>query len=248
MWDLVKRSPSRRLEYKGVNLEHLHRALHGLTVRECRPGPDFIDSQAGRRFADIAGGIATQKDAPALLLLLSYLLCEGAATQPLIESGLNEKLLLALLTEPPEELREPSALSFDFSQLVMDQARLSDDAQQTLEIAWILREGSDLRGTDLLRGLVATSNPMEKRNVQTLLKGISGDDFSSLLTASRAAEPKARVVLSPEIHRIMGCALREAGPVALINNLHLLTGLAECGNEMLNRRGVNADKIRGYLG
>ena len=247
MSDLIDRPLTSLLEYKGVNVEHLHRSLHGLTVRECRPGPDFIASPAGRRFQDIAAKLATKKDAPVLLLLLSYLLCEGAATQPFLESGLNEELLLALLAEQPEELRQPPTFSFDFSNLVMEQARLSDEAQQTLEIAWILREGADLQGTDLLRGLVATSNPMEERNVQILLKQISGYDFSSVLGTSRAAEPRARVVLSSEIHRVIDCALREAGPVALVNNIHLLIGLAECGNEMLNRRGVSAEKIRGYL-
>jgi len=248
MSDLVDRSLTHLLEYKGVNVEHLHRALHGLTVRECRPGPDFIASPAGRRFAGIALKMATKKDAALILLLLSYLLCEGPAARPFLKSGLSEELLVGLMEEHPEELRQPRTFSFDFSQLVMEQSRLGDDVQQTLEIAWILREGAELRGTDLLRGLVATSNPMEEYNVDILLRQISGDDFSTVLATTRAAEPRARVKLSPEIHRIMDCALREAGPVAVVNNFHLLIGLAECGNRLLTDRGVTAEKIRGHLG
>lgn len=249
MTDLLDRAITSTLEYKGVDVQSLHRQLHGLTVRECRPGPEFIDTKAGRRDSKLAAKMSTKQDAGLLLLLLSYLLCEGRAAAPFRQAGLTEKLIVDLLEEHPEELRRPPTFTFDFSLLGVEAGRLDFDARLAVELAWTLREGPELRGHDLLRGLVAASNPLQELNVQLLLIKIAGYDFMDTFFHDQHFAPsQSEVQLAEEIPRIFRAAVREAGPGGSIGSFRLLIGLAEVGNELLASKGVTPEKIRRQLG
>ena len=249
MVDLIDRALASTLDYKGVDVEKLRVGLHGLTVRECRPRPEFKSTPAGRRFSEISARLATKKDAVLTLLLLSYLLCEGPAAGPFLQAGLNEELLVGLLEEHPDELRRPPNFKFDFSQLGIEADRFSFDASHAIELAWLLREGPVMCGHDLLRGLVVSSDPMEEFNVHRLLTRLTGYDFlETFVRDKRFAGAQSEVELDPEVHRILDTAVREAALGGPINSVHLLIGLAQNGNEMLARKGVTAEKIRKHLG
>lgn len=158
---------------------------------------------------------------------LSYLLCEGPASGPFLQAGLNEELLVGLLEEHPDELRRPPNFKFDFIQLELAADRLSFDASHAIEMAWFLREGPILRGHDLLRGLVAASDPAEEINVHLLLTKLTGHNFMEIFVRDkRFAGAKSEVGLDPEVHRILETAVREAVPGGPINSFHLLIGLA----------------------
>ena len=105
-----------------------------------------------------------------------------------------------------------------------------------------------MRGHDLLRGLVAASDPMEEINVHLLLTRLTGHDFLEIFVRDkRFAGVQSEVALDPEVHRILEKAVREAGPGGPINSFHLLIGLAQVGNELLARKGVTVEKIRKHL-
>lgn len=123
--------------------------------------------------------------------------------------------------------------------------RLSLESRNTLVLSWLQRDGPDLDGRALLRGLIAFSNASEAGNIHELLKSLRPEaPFAEVAPRIDFNDEIVPPCFSAEMYRVMVVAMREAAPHRKISNLDLLIGLAECGQELLAREGITADEIR----
>ncbi|MFN8610229.1 MAG: hypothetical protein U0931_22015 [Vulcanimicrobiota bacterium] len=228
-----------RLKALKVNLELLGKSLSGLTLRQCRPAADFLQTLAGQRYLQLVKGHTSHALARPVFLLLAYLLSGGPAALPLSQAGVTEELLLKLLTE------EAARPLVDFAAVLgPGWQRLSGEARYTFQVAWRYRAAPLLQGEDLLRALLMTANDIpEPSALARLLQPLVGE-----LGPVPPPLPEIPVAdLSPEVYRVFAGALQEAGPEQAVGNAHLLVALALGQLPMLVRHQLTAEVIRQAL-
>jgi hypothetical protein len=227
-----------RLKGKGIHPGPLLKSLAGLTLRQCRPDPDFLKTSEGQRYLELVRPHTRHALARPILLLLAYLISGGPAAAPLTRAGLTEQVLIELLGD------EVARFTVDFSPaLGPGLVRLSPEARHTFHTAWRLRTGPQLESNDLLRGLIATLDPLgHPAGLRDLLEPLLPQ-----LPCDHNLPELPTPDLSPEIYRVFSAALKEAGPEQQVTNPHLLIALSQCQNPLLTQHDLTPEKIRQAL-
>ena len=236
--DIFDSSLQARLKGRGIHPTPLLKSLAGLTLRQCRPDPEFLKTTEGQRFLELVRPHTRHALARPVLLLLAYLISGSPAAPLLAKAGLTEQVLLELFGE------ELPRLTVDFAPaLGPGLERLSPEARHTFHTAWRLRSGPQLESNDLLRGLIGTLNPLgHDPNLHQLL-----EPLTSHLPSDQKLPELPTPDLSSEIYRVFDTALKEAGPDQQVTNPHLLIALAQCQNPILLEHGLTPEKIRQAL-
>lgn len=242
--DLLDDHTARVLQDCGIDVKQLRLDLGGLTLAECRPEPPFYTSPAGQEYLSTVKFLAEKENATGLLAFLGYLLCGGPACKILTRSGLTRVLIVKVLegswrrsadspTSSPAEIRrffETHGLPVDFGDcLGTGLERLNPECRQALKLAWNSRKRPELDGRDLLRGLIANSDPQDSKSVLSLLLSLSPAgklpvDLIHLELCRKVEIP----TLTPDFYRVLAVAFEEPGPItphrllkALATNGHL---------------------------
>jgi len=246
-WGLLNSQVRQSLENRGVDLEKLE------AVRLVKLG-ESLQGRACQRFLAATRRLPLRIEFLPLLVLLGHCIARGETLFDLYDAGVTETILLSVMQglEPTPRVQvtfkkpadEPKALDFERS-LGPGAQRLSKESRNTLGLAWLVREGQELSGRDLLRALIAVSDRGERRCVRELLLSLRPtNQFVEQLTRLTFHEDLNGPVLSAEIYRVFARALQEAENERRVTNLDLLVGLAECGQELLIAEGISVAEIR----
>lgn len=237
---------------------HIRRAeilslLKEVAAMEFDPEEVQLSGAKFARFQEHARGAKGMSALP-VLVLLAYALAGGPIGEMLRRHGLDEAALAEALhgrrkaviqavpvARPASEPKQP-----DFTPcLGAGFERLTLESRKALALAWVLRDGDELTGRDLLRALIACSNQLEEDNVHSLLDGLRPEaGFAQRLVNDGVNNKLVTPTLSAEVYRTVDFAMREAGPDRQVSSFDLLIGLAECAQELLAQEGITAAEIR----
>ena len=203
-------------------------------------GPDILRFKGHARLAKGMGALP-------VLIALTYVLSGGPLGEMLRRNGMDESLLSAALGEPfPLAPAREDNGPLDFRGCLGSGVdHLSLESKNALALAWVLRDGEELSGRDLLRALIANSNQLEEHNVHNLLDRLRPQIRFAEQLVNQAKQSKfAPPLLSAEVYRTFHIAMREAAPDQKVTPLDLLVGLAECGQSLLAAAEITAGEIR----
>ncbi|MBN9419498.1 MAG: hypothetical protein J0I12_28845 [Candidatus Eremiobacteraeota bacterium] len=240
-----------RQERRSKLLGRLKEALHEAPALEA--SDIHLTQEESKRLLDYASG-AQGIGNLIVLVLLRYAISASPQGKLLRDIGLTESMLAGALDGGKNVVaasvsvaRKPqSPTPPDFgSCLGPGYERLSVESRRTLGLAWILRDGEELTGRDLLRALIATSNQTEERNVHSLLGSLRPQaEFAERLVNSGVHEKLVAPTLSAEFYRVFSAANREAGADGKITDYDLLLGLAQNAQELLSQENITPEEIR----
>lgn len=233
------------LKSRGVDVQRLKQALDGRVLLEHLPGPEFWRSNAGKQIADLATG---HPDPSAYTILLSLVLRGGPLSETLIDCGLTEPKLIALLSNFPESSVESLLASADLGPAGEGLTRA---ARVALIVGWNCAKRQILGGQNLLDGVLCADILCQPGQGATrILRKLKVLGFAHAATREMVegyASDRRELAVSAQVFGALEAA-REIAGTAPVGTEHLLYGLSKVGLEELRVLLVTPGWIQQNLG
>ena len=235
------------LESRGVNLKRLLSQAGDLDLMALLPEPEFWHSTSGRRILDLLS--ACSRPGPGgFSILLTILLRPGPVSETLKGCGLNEPMLIEILTDLSASCVDDLLASCDLSE--PDWEHLRRLARLALVVGWNCSERKCLQAQNLLDGLLCADMLCQPGQGATkVLHRLNILGFAHAATRKMVTtfdRDRRELQLSPEVRQALQLALEVAGEKP-VGTQHLLYGLARIGLPELTQHGLTGIEIHELL-